>query len=137
MNQGRQAEAPRMQDCRDCLEHDEAEEPGQLVTLVQCVPEAATDALEPPRERLPPRQLHRWSTALVVDRVHQGAVLRAHVHRPHHTATMLQASLRAQQEPCGERVQSFECSAVNLDVGGAFGIQTAQYGIKTASLADD
>ena len=50
---------------------------------------------------------------------------------------MLKDSLRAQQKPCADRVQSFKCSAVDLDIGGTFGIQTAQYGIKTASLADD
>src|SRR6478672_11865394 len=103
MDEGNQAEAPRLQYRRDCLEHNEAEEPGQLVTLVQCVPEAAAYALKLPRERMPPRQLHRRSTALVVDRVHQGAVLRAHVNRLHRTAAMLKDPLRAQQKPCADR----------------------------------
>lgn len=104
---------------------------------MQGVPEAAAYALKLPRERMPPRQLYRRSTALVVDRVHQGAVLRAHVNRLHRTAAMLKDPLGAQQKPRADRVQSFECGAVHLDMSGAFGIQTAQYGVKAASLADD
>ena len=73
----------------------------------------------------------------IVDGVNQRAVFRAHVDRLHRQAAVLQHSLGAQQQPCTDGVEPAERATVDLDPGGARGIQRAQAGIEAAGLADD
>jgi hypothetical protein len=116
MDKGRQTESPGLEYCLNSLEHDVAEEPDELIALMQRMAKTATNALKMRGKRMSLRQLDRWRPALVIYRVHQGSVFRAHVHWLYRDASALEDPLRPQQEPRARCIESIEGTTVDLDV---------------------
>jgi hypothetical protein len=95
MDEGSKAETLRLEYRGNRLKHDVAEKTYKLVALMQCVAKAAANSLEMCGQRMSPRQLDRRGSALVVYRMHQGSIFRAHVDRIYGNAFVLEYPLCA------------------------------------------